>query len=46
MAKKPKKRNLNRLLQDRGEINLSTRTGQPAKPKYSRKTKHKGTNYD
>lgn len=48
MAKKSKKkkpakqRNLNKLLEARGEINLATRTGQDkAKPKYTRKEKHK-----
>lgn len=52
MAKKKKKkqpvkpRNLNRLMQDQGLINLSTRTGEEKKPKYSRKSKHKGRSLD
>ena len=38
---KIKPRNFNRVLQDRGEINLSTRCGQERKPKFSRKLKHR-----
>ena len=36
-----KKRNINRLLQDRGEINLSTRSESTKKPKFNRNVKHK-----
>ena len=36
-----KRRNFNRLLQDRGEINLSTRSESSSPKKYIRKEKHK-----
>lgn len=45
--KKPtKQRNINKLLEARGEINLATRTGMDKKPKHSRKQKHKGAGYE
>lgn len=50
MAKKKRKKNKKnslkvrnpyRILQDRGELNLSTRSESKNKPKYTRKEKHK-----
>lgn len=40
-SKSVKIRNLNKLLEAKGEINLKTRTGKEANPKYTRKEKHK-----